>query len=37
MGAFTLSGCKLRLAQRVKHKRGAIMQIGGGVVDSCCV
>jgi hypothetical protein len=34
---FTLTGCKLRFAQRVKEMRGALMQRGGGVVDSCRV
>jgi hypothetical protein len=36
-GALTLTRCKLRLAQHIKQKRGAIMQSGGGVVDPCCV
>jgi hypothetical protein len=37
MSALTLTGCKFRLAQRVKQLGGAIMQSRGGVVDRRCV
>jgi hypothetical protein len=37
MCALTLTGCKFRLAQRVKQLGGAIMQSRGGVVDRRCV